>query len=468
MSSPSVVTGRRVDNTKPTTTASGVPSGFSDTDVTVTLNPSDAGSGVTDTLYQVDGGAVQHGTSVLIPAPSNGSNDGSHTISFQSVDAAGNVEDPHSVSVHIDATPPACPSCSSSDYVSGTTSLTATPSDSGAGIASVAFQYSPDGSTWTTIGIDSTGVAGLYSKPWDTTSVADGAYHLRARITDVASNVSDIDLHSGGAGVVVVDNTAPTAAVGAPSTGTFVSGSTVTISATSGDANPLTYAFLVNGSVVANGAATSTTWDSTGIPDGPVQLQVRATDPAGNATTSAPVTVTVDNHSPTPTVDDPGAAVSGTPTLSATTDADTATVEFQERKQGASTWVSLGTVGPPFHVGFPTTSLTDGTYELSAIATDGAGHTGTSPIRTVVVDNTLPTGSIVQPTAGLTVGGPELAAPRDRERSVRLRHQERRVPVRARPAPTAGRRSQPSRARRTTRTGTRAPSRRTTTTCGSS
>jgi hypothetical protein len=133
---------------------------------------------------------------------------------------------------------------------------------------------------------------------------------------------------------------------------------------------------------------------------------VRATDPAGNATTSAPVTVTVDNHSPTPTVDDPGAAVSGTPTLSATTDADTATVEFQERKQGASTWVSLGTVGPPFHVGFPTTSLTDGTYELSAIATDGAGHTGTSPIRTVVVDNTLPTGSIVQPTAGLTVGGP--------------------------------------------------------------
>ena len=56
------------------------------------------------------------------------------------------------------------------------------------------------------------------------TSLADGAYHLRARITDVAANVSTIDLHSGGAGVVVVDNTAPTAAVGAPSAGSFVSG----------------------------------------------------------------------------------------------------------------------------------------------------------------------------------------------------------------------------------------------------
>src|SRR5205814_3759977 len=55
-SSPSTVAGRRVDNTKPVTTASGVPSGFSATDVTVTLSPTDAGSGVNDTLYQVDGG----------------------------------------------------------------------------------------------------------------------------------------------------------------------------------------------------------------------------------------------------------------------------------------------------------------------------------------------------------------------------------------------------------------------------
>ena len=406
VSSPSVVTARRVDNTKPVTTASGVPSGFSSSTVTVTLNPTDAGSGVSDTLYQVDGGTAQHGTSVVIPAPSDGSNDGSHTIAFQSIDAAGNIENQHSVTVQIDATPPACPSCSSSDYVSGTVALTATPSDTGAGIASVAFQYSPDGSTWTTIGIDNTGAAGVYSKSWDTTALADGAYHLRAKITDVASNVSMIDLHPSGAGVVVVDNTAPTAAVGAPSAGTFVSGSSVTISATAGDANPLTYAFLVNGSVIASGNSTSITWDSTSVGDGPVQLQVRATDPAGNTTTSAQTTVTVDNNAPSPTVDDPGAAISGTPMLSASTDADTATVAFEERVQGAATWTSLATVGPPFHTPFATGSLTDGTYELRAIATDGAGHTGTSPVRTVVVDNTLPTGSITQPSAGQIIGGP--------------------------------------------------------------
>ncbi|HVP75879.1 MAG TPA: Ig-like domain-containing protein, partial [Gaiellaceae bacterium] len=405
VSAPSVVTARRVDNTPPSTTASGVPSGYSATDVTVTLTPTDGGSGVSDTLYSVDNGPTQHGTSVLIPAPSNGSNDGSHTISFQSVDVAGNVESSHSVVVLIDATPPACPSCSASDYMRGTVTLSATPT-SLSGIASVAFEYSHDGTTWTTIGTDSTGSSGTYSTSWDTTGVADDTYHLRAKVTDNATNVAYIDLHSGGAGVVVVDNTAPTAAVGSPAGGSFVSGNSVTIAASASDANPLTYAFLVNGSVIASGAAASTSWDSTSVGDGPVSIQVRATDPAGNSTTSAPVTVNVDNHAPSPTVNNPGAAVSGTPTISATTDADTSTVEFQYRLQGGSSWTSIATVGPPFSTPFTTTSLSDGTYELRAIATDQAGHVGTSPIVTVLVDNTNPTGSITTPLAGQTIGGP--------------------------------------------------------------
>ena len=280
VSAPSIVGSRRVDNTAPVTTASGVPSGFSATDVTVTLNPTDSGSGVSDTLYSVDAGPTQHGTSVLIPAPVNGSNDGSHTITFQSVDNAGNVESQHSVSVQIDATPPACPTCSAADYYSGTKTLSATPTSGPSGIVSVVFQYSPDGVTWTTIGTDLTGVSGTYSVSWATTGVTDGAYHLQAVITDGASSVSTIDLHPGGAGVVVVDNTAPTVAVGAPTAGSFVTGSGVTISASASDANPLTYDYLVNGSVVASGAAASANWDSTSVADGTVQI-TRARDRSG-------------------------------------------------------------------------------------------------------------------------------------------------------------------------------------------
>ena len=74
-STPSVVGSRHVDNAPPTTTASGVPSGFSASDVTVTLNATDVvpsgdgGTGVSDTLFQIDGGAVQHGTTVAHPRP---------------------------------------------------------------------------------------------------------------------------------------------------------------------------------------------------------------------------------------------------------------------------------------------------------------------------------------------------------------------------------------------------------------
>ncbi len=405
VSDPSVVGSKRVDNTAPTTAASGVPSGFSSSDVTVTLSASDSGSGVSDTLYQVDGGTVQHGTSVVIAAPADGSNDGSHTITFQSVDAAGNVETQQSVTVQIDATPPACASCSASDYLHGTVTLSATPSDSGAGITSVAFQYSADGTTWTTIGTDATGSAGAYSTSWATSAAGDGAYHLQAVITDGAANVTPVDLHPGGAGVVVIDNTAPSASVGAPTAGAVVGG-TVTISASASDANPLTYAFLVNGSQVASGASPSTSWSSTSVSDGPAQVQVRATDPAGNSTLSAAVTVTVDNQSPAPSLSDPGSAISGTPTLSVSTDADTQTVEYQRRPQGGSTWTSIGTAGAPFTQPFATGAVADGTYELRAIATDQAGHTGTSGTRTVVIDNTVPSGAITLPLPGKTIGGP--------------------------------------------------------------
>ncbi len=87
------------------------------------------------------------------------------------MDNAGNVEAQHSVNVQIDATPPACPTCSASDYMHGTEALSATPTSGPSGIVSVVFQYSPDGVTWTTIGTDLTGVSGTYSVNWATTGV---------------------------------------------------------------------------------------------------------------------------------------------------------------------------------------------------------------------------------------------------------------------------------------------------------
>src|SRR5207244_11312433 len=83
---------RLVDNTKPTT-SDNAPSGWQSSPVTVTLTSSDAGSGVNVTEYSVDGHPTYTaGTSVTIPAPADGPNEGAHTIAYFSADHAGNIE----------------------------------------------------------------------------------------------------------------------------------------------------------------------------------------------------------------------------------------------------------------------------------------------------------------------------------------------------------------------------------------
>lgn len=99
----------KIDRTKPVTTAS-VPrpiyGDFYNGAVPVTLTATDSLSGVASTFYSIDGGATQtyNGT------PFNVTGDGKHTVTFWSVDQAGNTEDNmaagHTVSFEIDTTAP--------------------------------------------------------------------------------------------------------------------------------------------------------------------------------------------------------------------------------------------------------------------------------------------------------------------------------------------------------------------------
>ncbi len=94
-----------VDNTPPYTSIvlSGTPgtAGWYLTDVAVTLSPTDATSGVASTYYSLDGVNFTLGTSVTV------STAGGHTVTYYSVDTAGNREVPKNVTFKIDKTPPA-------------------------------------------------------------------------------------------------------------------------------------------------------------------------------------------------------------------------------------------------------------------------------------------------------------------------------------------------------------------------
>src|SRR5262249_44745562 len=270
----------------------------------------------------------------------------------------------------------------------------------------VEFEYADHGSaTWTSIGTDTTGPA-PYTADWDTTAVPDGHYDLRILVTDGADNTTVTMLSD-----KVVDNTPPNVAVvGSPTQGGVVSGN-VGITASAADAtSPIaSVQFLVNGSPLTTDttAPYSSTWNSASGPDGSATIQVVVTDMAGNSTTSAVRTITVDNHSPVPTLGDPGANLSGTVTLTATSDPDTGSVDFQRADAGSGIWTTIATdTTTPFSTSLDTTTLADGLYDFRVVATDGIGNTGTSAIvANRRVDNTPPSGSLTAPSAGATVGG---------------------------------------------------------------
>jgi PKD repeat protein len=89
----------KIDRTPPTTTAI-APHGWSGADVTVELNATDTLSGVASTSWSLDGSAPEQGGSVTIVG------DGRHELTFFSTDKAGNVEEPITIEVRLDASGP--------------------------------------------------------------------------------------------------------------------------------------------------------------------------------------------------------------------------------------------------------------------------------------------------------------------------------------------------------------------------
>src|SRR5207253_2308635 len=177
---------------------------------------------------------------------------------------------------------------------------------------------------------------------WNTTPVADGHYDLRIVVVDGAGTSSTTNLPD-----KVIDNTPPNVAtVGAPTEGALVSGN-VAISASAADVtSPVaSVEFFVRGVSIATDSTApySLNWNSASAPDGTATIYVVVTDMAGNTKTSALRTVTVDNGAPAPTLADPGANLTGTVDLTATSDADTAQVDFQRAAAGSGTWTTIAT-----------------------------------------------------------------------------------------------------------------------------
>jgi peptidoglycan/xylan/chitin deacetylase (PgdA/CDA1 family) len=95
-----------VDGPPPVTEAHGADDGWHNKAVTVTFTATSSVAAVAGTFVQVDGGAPEATTEVVVRAPRDHSGDGEHVLSFWSVDVDGRAEAPQTVTVRIDTRPP--------------------------------------------------------------------------------------------------------------------------------------------------------------------------------------------------------------------------------------------------------------------------------------------------------------------------------------------------------------------------
>lgn len=279
------------------------------------------------------------------------------------------------------------------DIVRGTPVLTATLYNAGLVPYTVTIQYAVTGTTtWRNL---CTGLVAPYACPWTTGTFTQGeSYDLRAVATFGSSSTTSAVIDD-----VLVDNVAPTVTMVDP--GTPLRG-TATFAANAADAESSIASVQLQ--YQRSGTLTWTTfctialdpyscrYDTTKLADGTYAFRAIATDAAGNATTSTSVTNrVVDNTVSAVSMEDPGAYLSGTVTLtaSASSTAGIASVRIDRAPTGTTTWTTVCTdTAAPYTCAFDTTAVADGGYDLRAVMTDGLGRTTTSAtLVNRIVDN---------------------------------------------------------------------------------
>lgn len=324
-----------IDRTAPTTGISGASNSWVNGAVTVVLTPGDNLSGVARTEYTVDGGAVQEGTTFSLGT------EGAHTITYRSVDAAGNQEDFHTATVSIDKTAPTIGHVFNPDTYTGVGWINTD--------VTVSFVCEDQGGS----GIaDCTGAV----------IVADeGEKSIAGTATDNAGNSTDDTV------TVRVDKTAPaiTATVGATKNDAGWYNDDVTVSFTAEDGLS-GIANLSPAAVLSDGAGQTASGT--------------ATDAAGNSASTTVTGINVDTTAPVLTAEYSTAWSTGDVTV---------------------TWTCTDDGGSGV-ADAPDATVVDGegaNLSVSASCTDVAGNTTTETASGIRIDRTAPvtTASLAEP-----------------------------------------------------------------------
>ncbi|GLB68732.1 Ig-like domain-containing protein [Arthrobacter mangrovi] len=310
------------------------------------------------------------------------------------------------VTAAADWTPPAVVLTAPGASVKDTVTLTAAATDGETGVKNAAIQYlAADGSTWVTI---CTAAGAPYACAWNTRTLADGSYELRATATDNAgySATSPTVRTIVANNLLVVLGDVADAVRGSTGLSAAVYNAGLLVPVVRFEYSP---ADTNNWKSICTNlsAPYSCSWNTAALAND--FYDVRAVAVAGGTTYYSVIAddVLADNQAPAVTMTDPGTPLSGTRTFqAAASDAHSgiAKTVIQSAPAGSGTYRDLCTINTePYSCRFDTKSLTDGNYTFRAVATDLAGNsTVSAPTASRVVDNTVSAVSMDNPGIYLT------------------------------------------------------------------
>ncbi|HET7176803.1 MAG TPA: Ig-like domain-containing protein [Gammaproteobacteria bacterium] len=383
---------------------------------TVSADASESGGSIASVQFRLDGANL--GTAVttapyLVSWNTATASNGSHTLTAVATDSGGNTATAAAVTVTVlnDTSPPTVSITAPANgaTVSGSVAVSASASDADGSITGVQFRL--DGAD---LGAKQT--ASPYSITWDTSTATNGSHTLTAVATDSGGNSS-----TAGAVTVTVSNgtLSPVVTLTTPANGATVSGTaTVSANASESGGSIASVQFRLDGANLGTADTTapySVSWNTTTATNGSHTLTAVATDAGGHSTTSSAVTVTVSNTTtggtPTVSLTTPasGAKVSGTVTVAASaSESGSSIADVQFRLDGSN--LGSAVTASPYHLSWDTTTASNGSHTLTAVATDAGGHSASATPVTVTVSNggvdtTPPTVAITSPADGATVSG---------------------------------------------------------------
>ena len=358
-----------VDTQPPTTSSScnGAPCGaLYNRTVTVTLSAVDLGSGVAQTIYTLDGSdpSLIHGTFYLGSIALTGTT----TVKYRSYDLAGNEEAIATRTITIDTTPP-------------DTTIDIRPAAL-TNHADASFSFSSEANAGFECALDA-GTFQHCTSPQGYSGLADGSHTFQVRATDAAGNTDATPASF----TWTIDTTVPTVQIDAhPSALTDRSDAGFSFSS---EPNATFDCKLDGGAFLPCTSPQS----YGGLTNGSHTFQVRATDAAGNTSTPASFTWTVDTTAPTVSIDSKPAAL---------TNHTDATFTFSGEPNARFECALDGGAFQPCTSPQSYSSLADGSHTFQVRATNQVGTTGAPASFTWTVDTTAPTVSIDSKPAALT------------------------------------------------------------------